>query len=111
MPKLIHALDNWGSDAFSLSLKAEIKKIRPGILPLDKGTMQGGMVDDSDLSVTVINFSEEADTIRARVGVFFTEIVGGCSCGDDPLAVNAYCELQVIINKQTADAEFSAVPG
>ena len=45
--------------------------------------------------------------IQAKVGVFFNEIIGGCSCGDDPLSENAYCELQVSIDKVTAEAEFS----
>lgn len=84
-----------------------MENLEASVLPLDKGTTQGGLVDDSNISATIINFTEEEGYIQAKVGVFFNEIIGGCSCGDDPLSENAYCEIQVSIDKATAEAEFS----
>ena len=107
MAKFINSLSNWGLDSFSQTLKSEIENLESTALPLDKGTTQGGLVDDSNISVTIMNFTEEEGFIQAKVGVFFNEIIGGCSCGDDPLSENAYCELQVSIDKVTAEAEFS----
>jgi hypothetical protein len=53
---------------------------------------------------------EHGDWICARVGIFFNEVVGGCSCGDDPLSVNAYCKIQVSIDRASAEAEFAVIP-
>ncbi|WP_241086984.1 glucosamine--fructose-6-phosphate aminotransferase [Candidatus Vondammii sp. HM_W22] len=106
MPKFITSLTNWGSDSFSRVLKSEIENLETSVLPLHKGTTQGGLVDDSNISATIINFAEEEGYIRAKVGIFFNEIIGGCSCGDDPLSENAYCEIQVSIDKVTAEANF-----
>jgi hypothetical protein len=39
-----------------------------------------------------------------HVGVFFREIVGGCSCGDEPFAADGYCEIELRIDKETAEA-------
>ena len=52
---------------------------------------------------------EHGDWICARVGIFFNEVVGGCSCGDDPLSVNAYCQIQVSIDRASAEAEFAVI--
>jgi len=109
MPKLSHTLHAWNSDRFSQTLHDEIRNLGTGALPLYKGTAQGGIVDDSDLSVSVISTSENDNSIKATIGVFFSEIVGGCSCGDEPIAVNAYCEFQVIIDKSTAEADISVI--
>lgn len=88
------------------TLKHELENLPAGTLPLDQGTSHGGYVDDSDISVNVINAQQLENSIQAKVGVFFTEIIAGCSCGDDPVAENAYCELLVSIDKTTSSAEF-----
>ena len=79
------------------------------VLPLQAATLHGGQVDGCDIAVTVIDSRESGQAIQARVGVFFTELIGGCSCGDDPHTVPAYCVLQVTIDKQTGDAGFEVV--
>jgi hypothetical protein len=109
MPILVSSLRNFGSDSFTATLKRELETLGSGVLPLERGTTQGGRVDDSNLSATIIRVGEDAQFIRALVGVFFSEIVGGCSCGDEPVAENAYCEIQVLIDKQTGEAEFAVV--
>ena len=109
MLKFTTSLTNWGSDSFSQTLKNEMENLEASVLPLDKGTSQGGLVDDSNISATIINFTEEERYIQAKIGVFFNEIIGGCSCGDDPLSENAYCEIQVSIDKDTAETEFAVI--
>ena len=109
MPILAASLRAFGSEGFTTTLKGEIEGLDPGALPLAMATTQGGRVDDSNVSATVIRVGEDAGFIRARIGVFFSEVVGGCSCGDEPLAENAYCELQASIDKQTGEAEFAVV--
>lgn len=109
MPKFHHALRAWKTDAFDQFLKSEIANLKTGTLPLDKGVSQGGYVDDSHIEATVLHVADDENAIQADVGIFFTEIVGGCSCGDDPMATNAYCVIQARIDKATAEVEFALV--
>jgi hypothetical protein len=69
--------------------------------------MQGGMVDDSDIAVSVLTSREASDVIETKVVVFFSEIVGGCNCNDDPVSANLQCTMLVSIDKHNADARFS----
>lgn len=106
---LAETLRAWGGAAFAETLKRELAALPSGSLPLARATTQGGQVDDRDIAVTVLGATADADAIRARVGVFFTEVVPSCSCGDDPLEVNAYCVLRIDIDRTTAAAAFSVV--
>lgn len=105
--RLTAVLDAWGSATFAAALKQAITALPPGSLPLDQGTSQGGYVDDGGLVVTVLDARGDREAVRARVGVFFTEIVASCGCGDEPMATNAYCELDVRIDCRTAEAVFA----
>ena len=106
MPKLPNSLRDWNSDLFSKTLKYEIENLEAGTLPLMKGVSHGGVSDDSDISVSVLSVTDHQKCIQANVGVFFAEILAGCSCGDEPMSMNAYCEIQVSVDKTTADTEF-----
>jgi hypothetical protein len=110
MPKLPRSHRAWPSAAFAATLKAELQSLDGGTLPLDQGVSCGGQVDDSDITAMVLRVSDEVSMVQADVGIFFGEIVGGCSCGDDPQTQNAYCEMRVQIDKRTAEALFSVIP-
>lgn len=105
MPRFPNALAAWQSDTFARTLKNEIESLAPGALPLSKGTSRGGMVDDSDLTAMVLTSAETENSLVADVGIFFTEILAACSCGDEPQALNSYCPLQIQIDKASAEAE------
>lgn len=109
MATLHRSLSAFGSDGFGETLKQELAALGPGALPLEKGTSQGGYVDDDGLEFTVIGVVDGADAVTVRVGVFFTEIVINCGCGDDPMPVNAYCVLRIEIDRQTAGAAFTVL--
>jgi hypothetical protein len=109
MSRLTNSLQAWGTDSFTGVLKKELQELGSGVLPLHEGVSQGGIVDDSNISASVLHVTENEESIAASVGVFFTEIVGGCSCGDDPMEANAYCEINVRIDKHCAEAVFSVI--
>ena len=109
MTRLKLSLNDCRSGLFARQLKHELEHLQAGTLPLEQATTQGGQVDDSNIAVNVIEVREHGDWIRARVGIFFNEVVGGCSCGDDPLSVNAYCQIQVSIDRASAEAEFAVI--
>ncbi len=82
----------------------------PGALPLQKGAAYGGVVDDSNLAVSILRSSDAGSAIVVRVGVFFTEVIAGCNCDEEPQSIPAYCELRVDIDKLSAEAEMTLVP-
>jgi len=110
MPKLLDVLQQWPSGAFNAALKQRLEALPAGSLPLEHGVTRCGIVDDSHISVTVINTRQLENGVEARIGIFFTEIVAGCVCGEDPTAENAYLELLVTIDQITGDTQFEPIP-
>ena len=108
MPKLPATLAS-RADTIETVLKRELESLPSGTLPLHVCTTRGGYVDDSDISATVLNVEQAEHHLLCKVGIFFTEIVVGCGCGDAPFPENAYCELMVSIDKITAEAEFEVI--
>jgi len=82
-------------------LLCALQALPPGSLPLGTSCRQGGMVDEGDLAFSVLSLDASAGRITARVGVFFSEVVGGCNCNDDPVAFSAYGVLRVAIDRGT----------
>jgi len=97
------------SRTFSQDFKHYIEHLAPDTLPLHQCTSQGGAVDDTDLSASILSIEETSNRIEVKMAVFFTEIIGGCSCGDDPVAENAYGELLAIIDKDSRQLSFSVI--
>ncbi len=110
MIQLSQSLAQWPDDSFKVTLKQELEALPPGSLPLHLGTQRGGQADDRSISVLVNMIKEQNNTIEVHIGVFFYEIMGGCSCGDEPPSENTYCEMLVNIDISTAEASFK-VPG
>lgn len=108
-PGFTSSLRAWNTESFARTLKSEIEHLPAGSLPLDQGTSQGGRVGDTGITATIIRVAGDGDAIEADVGIFFSEIVGGCGCGDDPISEHAYCEMRVRIDRATAEVEFSMV--
>ncbi len=101
------SLDAWNTDLFAQTLINEIMSFETGVLPLQQGLTQGDMASEQPTKVTVLTHHENDADIEVKLAVFFTEIISGCSCGDDPAMINAYCEMRLTINKQTAQGIFS----
>jgi hypothetical protein len=110
MIELRDSLHAWDTDTFPQTLKREIERLPAGSLPLDGATTHGGRVDDGAVVATVVSWADTGTSVDARVGVFFSEIIAGCSCGDEPFAQPGYCEIVVRIDRATAAAVFILVP-
>lgn len=106
LPRSLYA---WPDVAFAATLQAELEALPAGSLPLDKASINGWHVDDSHITATVLRVRDETAAIAADVGIFFAEIIAGCSCGDAPQSQHSYCELRVCIDKDSGVATF-AVP-
>jgi hypothetical protein len=83
-----------------------LEALPSGSLPLGQVGPNGGVVDDAHVTVTVLSTTETEMEILARVGVFFEEIVAGCSCGDDPMPLGCYAEIEVHMARETGATVF-----
>ncbi|MGK2952004.1 MAG: hypothetical protein ACSLEZ_06425 [Thiobacillus sp.] len=106
MIQLPHALNAWGTPEFEAVLKQEIERLDAGCLPLQQGLSVSSYVTDRPFQVMVISVREETGLILIKAGIFYTGVIAGCSCADDPTPVdelNEYCVLQFYIDRLTAN--------
>jgi len=109
MPMIVLAesLKSWNTSGFAGTLKRELQALDAGHLPLQKGLSATSYALDDKPEIIFLSAADDQSGIRAKVGVFFSGIVAGCSCADDPTPVepqSEYCELEVRIDKATAQA-------
>lgn len=107
--RLHQCIDLEETQAFARCLISALRSLPPGTLPLQACCDQGGVANDREISVSVLDMQHGRERILVRVGVFFTEVIGGCNCHDDPLEANRYCVLEVTIARPHGDAEFAAL--
>lgn len=103
---LKQSLNAWGGSDFKRVIKNEIENLNTAHLPLQQGLSQGSYVCDSSFHVMLISVSEEHDYLHAKTGIFYSSIIAGCGCADDPSSVDElaeYCVLQFAINRKTAE--------
>lgn len=106
MIQLTKALSAWGTPEFKDILKREIERLDVELLPLQQGLSQGSYASGENLSAMIISFSEEPGFIHVKSGIFYTGIIAGCNCADDPTPVDGhteYCEVRFVINRLTAE--------
>ena len=105
MIQLPNALHAWGTPEFEAVLKQEIEKLDARQLPLQQGLTVSSHVTDRPFHAMIIGASEEAGLIRAKAGIFYTGVIAGCNCADDPSPVdeqNEYCVVQFDIDRMSA---------
>ena len=114
MIRLAESVRAWGSAEFEGILKRELEQLDVDELPLQRALAVSSHVADVPFSVRIIRVSEQPDALRARVGVFYSGVIGGCSCADDPTPVdelNEYCELELVIDRRTAETAVTLLDG
>lgn len=112
--KLTTALNAWGTLAFETILKHEIEQMDAELLPLQQGLSQSSYTDGANRSVMILSVTAGAGFIRARAGIFYTGMIPGCSCADDPTPMSElaeYCEVQFDIDKLSAETTVTLLAG
>ncbi len=107
MIQLTQSLNAWGSPAFDSILKQEIVQLGAGQLPLQQGLSTSSIALDDTLELMLISAIEDAGFLRVKAGLFYTGIIAGCNCADDPSPVDAnteYCVVRIDIDKTTAES-------
>jgi len=106
MIRLPKTLNAWNTPRFETILKQEIEQLDAASLPLQQGLSVSSYVTDRPFQVMLVSVKEDADQIRIRAGIFYTGVIAGCSCADDPTPVdelNEYCMVQLCIDRITAE--------
>ncbi len=101
---LSHTLRAWNTANFEATLKQEVA-LSARYLPLQQGLSSSNYVTDAPITVMVHRVAELENVIRVKAGIFYTGIMGGCSCADDPTPTsesNEYCAVQLDIDKTSA---------
>lgn len=107
MIRLEQSLRAWSTPEFERVFKQELSQIGNHVLPLRQALSVGSHVTETLPTVMVISAVETTTTIRIHAGIFFTSIIAGCSCADDPTPMSEYpehCELEVDIDRLSAGA-------
>lgn len=107
MIQLPESLKAWGTPAFRTTLKQEVEALPPAALPLQEGLSASSYALDDPVTAVVIAAEADAGRIDARVGLFYSGIIAGCSCADDPTPTevqNEYCEVLFGIDRATGAA-------
>jgi len=109
LPKSIAAI---ATPQFNDIVKQEIECLNIHDLPLQQAMTQSSDVSGESFSIMILNVVDELKDIKVKVAVFYSGIVSGCNCSDDPTPINEnneYCELLFIINKHTSKAKVNIV--
>jgi hypothetical protein len=113
MLRLAKALEAWATPEFEGVLKKEIEQLDADLLPLQQGLSATSYVTVTRREAMIIGVSDDEGFIHVKAGIFYTGIIAGCSCADDPTPVedqNEYCVVQLAINKKTAETAVT-LPG
>ena len=109
---LPQSLQAWHSDAFKNALIKALCSINSNLLPLQQGLTQSSYAIVINLSASVLNVASDDNYIMVKAGLFYTGIISGCSCADDPTPVdeiNEYCDVLLRINKKTAETTVTLI--
>ncbi len=104
---LPQSLTAWGDESFKETFKAEAEQLGTDQLPLQQALELSSYVSEEPFKVMVIDSTDQGETIRVKAGVFYSGIIAGCNCSDDPTPPDVqpeYCDLEFTINKQTGES-------
>jgi len=99
------SLQAWNTDVFNDVIKQEICSLDANLLPLQQGLTQSSIALTDKLSVIVLHAESDHEYISVKAGLFYSGVIAGCNCADDPTPVNEnneYCEVLFKIHRKTA---------
>ena len=106
MFKLPKSLQHWGAADFVTIFKGEVAALNTEFLPLQQALTYSSQVSHEKISAVVMSQQETDQHLEIKCGIFFTGVIAGCSCADDPTPLdtqNEHCELLFTIDKNNAN--------
>jgi hypothetical protein len=105
MIRLPNSLNAWGTPEFKDVFRQEIAQMDAAGLPLQQGLTRSSHVTERPIQAMLLSAIEDAGLLRVKAGIFYTGIIAGCSCADDPTPIdemNEYCVVRFDIDMKTA---------
>lgn len=112
MLRLTKPLKHWGQPDFERVLQNSLEQLNGEKLPLQAALSGASHATYGKRQVMILGVSADTETIRVRAGIFYSGVVAGCNCADDPTPVDEmpeYCEVAVDINRRTAETEITLI--
>lgn len=103
----------WGTPAFEACFKTAVEQLPAAQLPLQQGLAQTSHVSSEPFRVMVLASSAERGVVRVKAGVFYSGIIAGCSCADDPTPIDVvaeHCELLFEIEQKSGNTRVTLLP-
>lgn len=113
MIRLPDSVRAWNTPDFEAAAKREIAALDPATLPLQQALSVSSHVADAPIEASVLAAWEEAGRIRVKAGIFYSGIIAGCSCTDDPTPMSEqaeYCVVRIDLDPATAEATVTLLP-
>jgi hypothetical protein len=113
MIRLPATLQAWGSTAFETILCQEVAALGIDELPLQQGLTQGSHALDDRLHIIHLSSRVTAQGLVIRIGIYFTSVVAGCNCADDPTPIDTldeYCVAELRIDTGSALTTIALAP-
>ena len=113
MIRLPESLKAWGTPDFEAVLKREIEALDKQQLPLQQGLALSSQVAERPHRAMLISAAEAAGQLIVKAGIFYSGVIAGCNCADDPSPVdeqNEYCVVQLRIDTLSAESTVSLLP-
>jgi len=107
MVYLHKSLAAWGSESFPQVFKQEVESLKAEQLPLQSGLTRSSYVGNSGFEIIFQSSQDGPESIAVKAGVFYSGVIAGCNCADDPSPVEEqteYCVLQFDIDRISAEA-------
>ena len=104
MIRLNNTLNAWDTPEFPNVFQQEIAALATTLLPLQEGLTISSQVTDRPVQAMILSTGDDGNLIRVKAGIFYTGIIAGCSCADDPTPIaeqNEYCVMEFCIDKQS----------
>jgi len=109
---LHQSVKTWNTDSFNDALIKELRSIDSSLLPLQQGLSYSNFAVADNLSAIILRSEENNGKLQVKAGLFYSGIIAGCNCADDPTPVdeiNEYCEVLLSIDKKTAQTHVSLI--
>lgn len=114
MNSLRRSVAAFGTPDFAAALRADLAALGPDALGLQQALTAGSTAVCDGIDVMLLRQTESSDGLQVRIGVFFTSILSGCACADDPTPENThseYCEIDITIDRRTGMARIQPASG
>lgn len=102
-----HIVDAWPDAEAKLLLKQAIEGLEERQLPLQKGLSFSSVPSDEPWTAVVLSLQAVGDELVGKASVFYSGLIAGCACDDDPTpqeTIPENCEIEVTIDRETGAA-------